>query len=230
MVPRLVCGADASAVAGMAGDRARRVDAHPGAHRQRQDADGVPLVHQPADVRADATRGGALPRALHLAAESSCCRHRAQLACAARRHRESRGRARRPAPGARGGHPHRGHAGCRARTLPARSRRHPDYDAGVALPAAHVQRARGAPLRGHRHRGRDPRARPHQAGSPPGALARAPGTADRSPPAAHRSLRNAASARRSGAFSGRGDQRAPAARARREVAERERAGVGPREH
>ena len=43
--------ADAAAAPGLAGDRARRVDADPRADRQRQDADGVPLVHQPADVR-----------------------------------------------------------------------------------------------------------------------------------------------------------------------------------
>ena len=45
--------------AGLAGDRARRIDADPRADRQRQDADRVPLVHQPADVR----RGAAAPSA-----------------------------------------------------------------------------------------------------------------------------------------------------------------------
>ena len=46
--------------------------------------------------------------------------------------------------------PHRRHAGGRARAVPARAGRHPDHDAGVALPAAHVERARGAARRSTR--------------------------------------------------------------------------------
>ncbi len=136
--------------AGLARHRPRRVDADPRADRQRQDADRVPLVHQPPDVRAAAGAAAALPRALHLAAQGAGGRHRAQPARAARRHRQSRrgpGRCLRRAGDCR---PHRRHAGRRARPVPARPGRHPDHHAGVALPAAHVERARGAAQRSTR--------------------------------------------------------------------------------
>ncbi len=57
VVSRGVCGADSAAEARLAADCARRIDADPRADRQRQDADGVPVVAQPADVRAAAGRG-----------------------------------------------------------------------------------------------------------------------------------------------------------------------------
>ncbi len=61
MVRRGVRRADPTAAARMAGDRPRRVDAHPRADRQRQDARGVSLVSQPPHVRAAASarRSGA---------------------------------------------------------------------------------------------------------------------------------------------------------------------------
>ena len=49
-----VHGADAAAGAGLAGDRARRIHADPGADRHRQDAGGFSVVHRPADVLARA--------------------------------------------------------------------------------------------------------------------------------------------------------------------------------
>ena len=84
--------ADAAAGARLAGDRARRLDADPRADRQRQDAGGVPLVPRSADVRAGAAQGGALPRALRVAAQGAGGRRRAQPARAARRHRADRRR------------------------------------------------------------------------------------------------------------------------------------------
>ena len=47
-------------------------------------------------------------------------------------------------------HPHRRHAAVRARALPARAGRHPDHHARVALPAADLERARGAARRSTR--------------------------------------------------------------------------------
>ena len=52
--------------------------------------------------------------------------------------------------------------------------RHPRDDAGVALPHAHVAGTRGAGVGGARDHRRDPRDGGHQAGRPPGAVARAP--------------------------------------------------------
>ena len=86
----------------------------------------------------------------------------------------------------------------RARPLPARAGRHPDHHARVALPAADLERARGAALGRHGHHRRDPRAGPDQARRAPGAVARAAGGArPRRAAAAHRSVGDAASARRS---------------------------------
>ena len=113
--------------------------------------------------------------ALRLAAQGAGGRRRAQPAGADRRHRRRRRAARRDGPRSRAG---RWSAPAtrrpRARAVPARARRHPDHDAGVALPAAHVERARGAAQRRHRDRRRDPRARPDQARRPPRAVAGAP--------------------------------------------------------
>ena len=53
-------------------------------------------------------------------------------------------------PDARDRDPHRRHAAVRARALPARAGRHPDHHAGVALPAADLERARGAARRSTR--------------------------------------------------------------------------------
>ncbi len=113
---------------------------------------------------------------------------------------------RRPSDRARR-HPHRRHAPARARGDAAQPAGHPDHDARVAVPDAHLAGARDV----HRGRGgdrrRDPRGRRHQARLAPGAHARAPrgpgarrapgghGPADR-PVARHR-IRS----RRSAAFS-----------------------------
>ena len=180
MVPRVVRGADAAADAGLAGDRARRVDADPGADRQRQDADRVPVVHQPADVRAGRRPTRARCRVLYLSPLKALAvdierNLRAPLAGIANR-AAARGDAHRR-PDDR--HPHRRHAGDRARPLPARAGRHPDHDAGVALPAADVERARGAALDRHGDHRRDPRAGADQARRPSGAVARAPRRAGR---------------------------------------------------
>src|SRR5687768_10310987 len=50
VVPRLVRGADAAADQRLAADRARRLDADSGAHRQRQDPDRIPVGDQSGDV------------------------------------------------------------------------------------------------------------------------------------------------------------------------------------
>ena len=91
-----------------------------------------------------------LPRALRLAAQGARGRRRAQPARAARRHRPGRRPARRGGPRADACCPHRRHAGERARALPARAGRHPHHHAGVALPAADLERARGLPQRSTR--------------------------------------------------------------------------------
>ena len=54
--------------------------------------------------------------------------------------------ARRRPPRAVDRHPDRRHAGDRAGPLPARAGRHPDHHAGIAVPAADLERARGAAL------------------------------------------------------------------------------------
>ena len=82
-----------------------------------------------------------------------------------------------PRPGGRD--PHRRHAGERARAVPARAGRHPDHDARVALPAADLERARGAALGRHGDHRRDPRAGADQARRAPGAVARAARVAHR---------------------------------------------------
>src|SRR5205814_9117931 len=71
VVRRRVRGADARATAGMAPDRARRLDPHPRADRQREDADSISLVPQPFAVRAGAASQTAMPRALRLAVEGA---------------------------------------------------------------------------------------------------------------------------------------------------------------
>ena len=92
--------------------------------------------------------------------------------------------------------PHRRHAAGRARAVSARAGRHPDHDAGVAVPAADVQRARGAALGRHDHHRRDPRAGADQARRAPRAVARAARGDLRAPAAAHRPVGDAAPARR----------------------------------
>ena len=174
MVRGRVRGADAAAGARLAGDRARRLDADPRADRQRQDAGRVSLVPRSADVRAGAAeqrRGAACSTSRRSrrwrSTSSATCARRSP---ASRRSPRGRGDAYRHA-GDR--HPHRRHAAGRARAVPARAGRHPDHDAGVAVSAADLERARGAPLDRHGHHRRDPRAGADQARRAPRAVARA---------------------------------------------------------
>ena len=142
--------------------------------RQRQDADGVPVVHQPADVR-----GRARPR---VGGAASCTSRRSRRwrsissgTCGRRSPASPTGRrARRRLPRAGDRGADRRHAGDRARPLPARPVRHPDHHARVAVPAPDVERPRGAPQRRHGDHRRDPRARPDQARRSSRAVARAP--------------------------------------------------------
>ena len=91
---------------------------------------------------------------------------------------------------------HRRHPGRRTRALPARSGRHPDHHARVAVPAPHLERPRAAALGRHGDRRRDPRARLDQARRPPGAVARTARAARRAAAAAHRAVGHAAQPRR----------------------------------
>ncbi len=85
-----------------------------------------------------------LPRPLCLAAEGAGRRCRAQSSRAARGHRARSRRARGAVrcPGHRD--PHRRHAPCRPRAVPAHTGRHPDHDAGIPVPAPDLERARRA--------------------------------------------------------------------------------------
>ena len=162
-----------AADARLAGDRARRVDADPGADRQRQDAGGVSLVPRPPDVRAG-RRPSRSAAACSTSRRSRRWRSTSSATCArrwpaSRRSPQARGDAFVDA-GDRG--PHRRHAGSRARALSARAGRHPDHHARVALPAADLERARGAALGRHRDHRRDPRAGADQARRAPRAVAR----------------------------------------------------------
>ena len=168
----VVRGADAPAGARLAGDRARRVDADPRADRQRQNAHGVPLVPRSADVRAAARRRPALPRRSTSrrsrrwpSTSSGTCARRSPASPAWRRHAAT------PYRFAGDRHSHRRYAGGRARAFPARAGRHPDHDARIALPAADLERARGAARRRDDHHRRDPRAGADQARRAPRALA-----------------------------------------------------------
>ena len=72
--------------------------------------------------------------------------------------------------------PHRRHAGGRAREVPASAGRHPDHHAGIAVPAADVERAREPEVGGDGDHRRDSRDGVDQARRAPGAVARAAGT------------------------------------------------------
>ena len=124
--------------------------------------------------------------------------------------------------------PHRRHAGERARPLPARAGRHRHHDAGVAVPAADLERPRGVPQPRHADHRRDPRAGADQARRPPGAVDGAARGARRRPAAAHRAVGDAAAARGSRAVSRRAG-RPPRAGRRRgaTAASRSRRGATP---
>ena len=93
------------------------------------------------------------------------------LQVAAGRDRPRRGPA---GPGA-SGHPGGGSLGRHSRGRPSGVHqgavRHPHHDARVAVPHAHLERARGAHRRRDGHRGRGPRGRGYQAGRAPGTVA-----------------------------------------------------------
>ena len=170
---RVVRRADAPADARLAGDRARRIDADPRADRQRQDARGVPVVPRSPDVRAAAAEKTAAAacstsrRSRRSPSTSSAtCGRRSPGIAQRRRARAATRSSRRPSPSAPATRR------SRARAVPARAGRHPDHDARIALPAADLERARGAARRRHGHHRRDSRAGADQARRAPGALAR----------------------------------------------------------
>ena len=181
LVHGCVSRADGRAGAGLAGDRARRARPDPGADGLGKDARGVPLRHRPAQRE---PRAGAAP-ALRLAAQGAELRRRAQPA-------EPAGR---PALGARGRRPHRGHARGRAPADAQDAAGPADHDPGVALPAAHVPGPRDARRGRDGDRRRGACRRGHEAGRPPGTVARASRAARRGADPAHRALRDAAPAR-----------------------------------
>ena len=164
---------DAPAASGLAGDRQTRVDADPRPDRHGQDPHRVSRLSRPADVRAGPRSRRAVSRALPVAAQGAGGGRRAQPAGAAGRHRARGHGAGRALPRAGDVDPHRRHAGRRSDQVPARSRRHPHHHARIAVPAAHLQRARAAAVDRHRDRRRDPRPGVDQARRPHGHLARA---------------------------------------------------------
>src|SRR3989440_713298 len=165
-------GPDPGAGARLAGDRARRAHADPGADRLGQDARCLPLRDRPADP---GTGPGPAP-ALRLAAQGTELRHRAQPARAAGR----------PALGAARRSSHRRHAAERARGDAAQAAGHPDHDPRVAFPSPYFARARDAARGRDGDRGRGPRRRRHQARSAPRPVSGAPATAGRRAGAAER--------------------------------------------
>ena len=182
-----VRGADTRTGAGLACDRLGRAHADPGADRLGEDAGRVPVRDRPADRGS----GRGTAPALRLAAEGAELRRRAEPARAARRAPVGADVAVRtgdtPAEGARGD--------------AAQAAGHPDHDAGVALPAAHLAGARDAAQR----RDADPRRGTcrcrHEAWRSPRTLGRAPRPAHRRavssgsafPPRSARSRRSAGS-------------------------------------
>ena len=165
----------------MASDRRRRPRPDPGADRLRQDARRVPLRDRPARPCA---RHRPAP-ALRLSSQSAQLRRRAEPARAARGDQVRPSR-RRP----HGRHDPEGAAGaCEG------AARHPDHDAGVALPDADLAGARDAARDRDRDRRRGARRRRHEARRPPRALARAARCAARASGTADRPLGDPAPAR-----------------------------------
>ena len=165
----------------LARDRGRRARPHPGADRLGEDARGVPLGDRPLDGDA----GTRPPPALRLAAQGTQLRRRAEPARPARR----------PPVGAAGCRPHGGHAAEGARGDASRAAGHPDHDARVALPAAHLARTRAAAQRRHADPRRGARGRRDEARRPSRALGRAARGARGAAAAADRALGDAAPAR-----------------------------------
>ena len=143
--------------------------------------------------------GRSLPRALRLAAQGACRRRGAKPAHAHRRNRRRRLRARRRVRRAGRRDSHGRHAVIRARALHEIAHRHPDHDAGIAIPDAGVAGASCARERHHRDRRRDSRAGADQARRAPGAVAGTARDADGPYAAAHRTVRHRSARGRSGA-------------------------------
>ncbi len=127
---------------------------------------------------------------LRLAAEGALLRRREEPACPAEGDR--RGDQRRD--------PHRRHSAEGAPGDAAHATGRADHDARVALPDAHVARARVPGRDGLGDRRRDPRCGPHQARRAPGAHARAARAGGRAAASADRPVRHPASARGGGAL------------------------------
>ena len=218
--PPLPGRADAAAVGGLAPHR--RGERRPGglAHRFGQDPHGFPGRHR---CRLPRRRGRIGPTGhargpLYLAAAGAGGRRAREPPRPPDRDPGGGRPPRLPRPGPAHRHPHRGHAGGRARRHEEAVARPARHDAGVAVPAVDRTVVTGAPARrAHRHRRRGAHAGPRQAGQPPGAVpgavGRAGGRERRSPPA-HRPLRYPAAARPGGAAALR--------RARRPAADRDR--------
>ena len=222
LVPRVVQRAHARPGGRLAGDQLRPPCAGRGPHRFGQDAVGLPLGAGPAGRRGAArVAAAALPGALRLPAQGSRRRRRTQPEVAAGRDRPRRGPA---GPGA-SGHPGGGSLGRHSRGRPSGVHqgavRHPHHDARVAVPHAHLERARGAHRRRDGHRGRGPRGRGYQAGRPPRTLAGAarPAAAEAGPTG--RAVRDGAAGGRGGALPRGG----PSGRRRAAAVHQ---GVGPR--
>ena len=188
---------DTRAASRLARHRRRRIDADSGAHRIGQDAGGVSLVPEPADVSAATGQTAALPGALRLAPQGPRHRRRAQSPRAARRHRPGRRGGQRAGDDADGGDSDGRHARRGPSQIPARAGGSAHHHARIAVPAAHLERARRAAIARDDHHRRDSCAGADQAGGAPGALARAAGGAGRGSRAADRIVRDAAPAGRS---------------------------------
>ena len=152
LVSRFVRRADAGSEPRLAPDRRRRIDLAAGAHRLGQDARRVSGGARSADVSARAWTARAAAGALRFAAQGARRRHREEPARADRRHCGA-GRLRagcaHSVPRGRGALGR--HAGARERARFQRSaERHSDHDARVAVPVAHVERARRGCARSRR--------------------------------------------------------------------------------
>ena len=159
-------GADARAGTGLGGDRLRRAHAAARAHGLGQDAGGVPLVPRPAGERAIDERTVPRPagrrkragvRVLYvspLKALSYDVERNLRAPLAGLRIAAAREGIEPPdiTVATRTGDTPQ----TRARRHPPRPAGHPDHDAGVALPDAHVAIAGNPALGRHRHRRRDP--------------------------------------------------------------------------
>ena len=144
-------------------------------------------------------RRSAVPRPVHFAAQGAGRGRGAQPARAARGDLERRRRPGHAVSHAVDCRPHRRHAGRRAREVPAGAGRHPDHDAGVAVPAADLERAREPAVGGDGDHRRDSRAGVDQARRAPGAVARTARTDCARAAAADWPVGDAAAAGRSGA-------------------------------